>query len=109
MDGADAQGSQKEQSADGAQGGADTKGALGADDAQGTPERAFSRGFLDTVRPIVTSHGVRIQVSALKMVEQAMNDHMIHLFRDAQLIASHAKRVTIQLKDIQLARRMHGL
>ena len=33
---------------------------------------------------------------------------MVHLMEDANLCAMHAKRVTIQVKDIQLARRIRG-
>ncbi|KNZ50004.1 histone H3 [Puccinia sorghi] len=34
--------------------------------------------------------------------------HFIRLFEDTNLAAIHAKRVTIQPKDIQLARRLRG-
>ena len=32
----------------------------------------------------------------------------VHLFEDSNLEAIHAKRVTIQAKDIQIARRIRG-
>jgi histone H3/H4 len=34
--------------------------------------------------------------------------YIVRLFSDANLCAIHAKRVTIQPKDIQLARRIRG-
>lgn len=33
---------------------------------------------------------------------------LVHLFEDANLCAIHAKRVTIMIKDMQLARRIRG-
>ena len=35
--------------------------------------------------------------------------YMVHLFEDSNLCAIHAKRVTIMVKDIQLARRIRGV
>ena len=35
--------------------------------------------------------------------------YMVHLFEDAYLCSIHAKRVTLFVKDIQLARRIRGL
>ena len=40
---------------------------------------------------------------------QAAEAYLIHLFEDANLLAIHAKRVTIMPKDIQLARRIRGV
>ena len=34
--------------------------------------------------------------------------YMVHLFEDANLCAIHAKRVTLMVKDVQLARRIRG-
>ena len=34
--------------------------------------------------------------------------YLVHLFEDSNLEAIHAKRVTIQAKDIQIARRIRG-
>ena len=34
--------------------------------------------------------------------------HLVGLFEDAQLCALHANRVTVTVKDMQLARRLRG-
>jgi len=39
---------------------------------------------------------------------QAAEAYLVYLFEDANLCAIHAKRVTLQPKDIQLARRIRG-
>ena len=38
----------------------------------------------------------------------ASKDYLVQLFEDSNLCTIHAKRVTIMLKDIQLARRIWG-
>ncbi len=49
------------------------------------------------------------QVDALMALQEAAEAYLVHLFEDTNLCAIHAKRVTIQVKDIQLARRIRGL
>ena len=39
---------------------------------------------------------------------EAAEAYLVHLFEDSNLCAIHAKRVTIMVKDIQLARRIRG-
>jgi histone H3/H4 len=39
-------------------------------------------------------------------LQEAAEAHLVTLFEDTNLAAVHAKRVTIQLKDLALARRM---
>ena len=39
-----------------------------------------------------------------KALHEAAKPYLVHLFEDCNLCAIHAKRVTIMLKDIQLAR-----
>ncbi|KAF8248865.1 histone-fold-containing protein [Wilcoxina mikolae CBS 423.85] len=50
----------------------------------------------------------RFQSTALAALQEAAEAYMVHLFEDANLLAIHAKRVTIMQKDIQLARRIRG-
>lgn len=50
----------------------------------------------------------RWQAEALLALQEACEFYMVHLFEDANLCAIHAKRVTIMVKDIQLARRIRG-
>jgi len=51
---------------------------------------------------------LRWQAEALLALQEAAEAYLVHLFEDANLCAIHAKRVTIQQKDIQLARRIRG-
>ena len=41
-------------------------------------------------------------------LQEACEYYLVHLFEDSNLCAIHAKRVTIMVKDIQLARRIRG-
>ena len=41
-------------------------------------------------------------------LQEASEAYLVSLFEDTNLAAIHAKRVTIQPKDIQLARRLRG-
>merc|ERR1719272_512775 len=50
----------------------------------------------------------RWQAEALLALQEACEFYMVHLFEDSNLCAIHAKRVTIMVKDIQLARRIRG-
>ena len=51
----------------------------------------------------------RWQAEALMALQEACEHYLVHLFEDANLCAIHAKRVTIMVKDIQLARRIRGV
>mmetsp|Transcript_20041 Transcript_20041/g.40856 ORF Transcript_20041/g.40856 Transcript_20041/m.40856 type:complete len:150 (+) Transcript_20041:45-494(+) len=51
----------------------------------------------------------RWQAEALLALQEAAEYYMVHLFEDSNLCAIHAKRVTIMVKDIQLARRIRGV
>lgn len=51
---------------------------------------------------------VRFQSSALMALQEASEAYLVGLFEDTNLAAIHAKRVTIQPKDIQFARRIRG-
>lgn len=48
------------------------------------------------------------QPAALEALQEAAEMYLVHLFEDSNLCAIHAKRVTLQPKDIQLARRIRG-
>mmetsp|Transcript_19590 Transcript_19590/g.32671 ORF Transcript_19590/g.32671 Transcript_19590/m.32671 type:complete len:148 (+) Transcript_19590:100-543(+) len=50
----------------------------------------------------------RWQAEALMALQEACEHYLVHLFEDSNLCAIHAKRVTIMVKDIQLARRIRG-
>lgn len=51
---------------------------------------------------------LRWQSTAIQALQEASEAYLIHLFEDSNLLAIHAKRVTIMQKDIQLARRIRG-
>ncbi|KAH9872868.1 histone H3-like centromeric protein hH3v [Plenodomus biglobosus] len=48
------------------------------------------------------------QSQAIGALQEATEAFLVNLFHDANLCAIHAKRVTIQQKDIQLARRLRA-
>ena len=50
----------------------------------------------------------RWSVGAVDALHEASEDYLITLLEDANLLAIHAKHVTLQPRDIQLARRMRG-
>jgi len=51
---------------------------------------------------------LRFQSSAIMVLQEAAEAHLVGLFQDTNLCAIHAKRITIMPKDIQLARRIRG-
>ena len=51
---------------------------------------------------------LRFQSTALEALQEAAESYLVSLFADTNLCAIHAKRVTIQSKDMQLARRLRG-
>ena len=66
--------------------------------------------FQRLVREIagVFKNDVRFQSTAILALQEATEAYMVGLFEDANHCALHAKRVTIQPKDLQLARRIRG-
>ena len=51
---------------------------------------------------------VRFQSAAILALQEAAEAYLVGLFEDTNLAAIHAKRVTIQPKDMSLARRIRG-
>ncbi|KAJ7817120.1 histone H3.2-like protein [Mycena olivaceomarginata] len=51
---------------------------------------------------------VRFQSSALTALQEAAEAYLVSLFEDTNLAAIHAKRITVQRKDLALARRALG-
>ena len=47
-------------------------------------------------------------VGAVDALHEASEDYLITLLEDANLLAIHARRVTLKPRDIQLARRIRG-
>ena len=50
----------------------------------------------------------RSTVGAVDALHEASEDYLITLLEDANLLAIHARCVTLQPRDIQLARRIQG-
>lgn len=66
--------------------------------------REVAQNYID-----VSNHVVfRWQSIALQALQEAAEAYLVSLFEDTNLLALHAKRVTIMQKDIQLARRIRG-
>lgn len=51
---------------------------------------------------------MRFRSSAIAALQEGAEAYLVSLFEDTNLAAIHAKRVTIQPKDLALARRLHG-
>ena len=66
--------------------------------------------FQRLVQEIVTGFkpDFRVTPAMVMALQEAAEAYLVHLFDDANLCAIHAKHVTIQPKDIQLARRIRG-
>mmetsp|Transcript_11716 Transcript_11716/g.28874 ORF Transcript_11716/g.28874 Transcript_11716/m.28874 type:complete len:141 (+) Transcript_11716:281-703(+) len=70
--------------------------------------------FARLVREIAQNHAqggymYRWQHTALLALQEAAEDYLVHLFEDSNLCAIHAKRVTIMVRDLRLARRIRGV
>ena len=52
--------------------------------------------------------GMRFQSTCILALQEASEGYLVGLFEDTNLCAMHAKRVTIMLKDMMLARRLRG-
>ena len=51
---------------------------------------------------------MRVQRAAMDALQEAAEYYIINLFDDENLCALHAKRMTLQPKDLQLALRIRG-
>ena len=52
---------------------------------------------------------LRFQSAAIGALQEASESYLVGWFEDVNLLAIHAKRVTIQPKDLRLAMRIRGL
>ncbi|VDI76931.1 uncharacterized protein [Mytilus edulis] len=67
--------------------------------------------FSRVVREIamaISHEPLRWNAMAICALQEAAEAFIVHLFEDANMCAIHAKRVTIQVKDVWLARRIRG-
>ena len=58
--------------------------------------------------PGTPSVQVHFQLTALAALQEAAENYLVGLFEDVNLLAIHAKRVTVMPCDIQLALRIRG-
>ena len=58
--------------------------------------------------PGTPSVQVRFQSTALAALQEAAENYLVGLFEDVNLLAVHAKRVTVMPRDIRLALRIRG-
>ena len=58
--------------------------------------------------PGTPSIQVKFQSTALAAPQEAAENFLVGLFEDVNLLAVHAKRVTVMLHDIRLALRIRG-
>lgn len=75
---------------------------------KGTELLIRRRPFQRLVREVAQDYksDLRFQSAALEALQQAAEAYLVGLFEDTLLCAVHAKRVTIQPRDMQLARRL---
>lgn len=75
-------------------------------------KRPFQRFVREIANDEVSSsyapEGLRWRPDAVEALQEASESYVTHLFEDCNLNAIHAKRVTIMVKDMQLARRIRG-
>ena len=66
--------------------------------------------FQRLVRSISSAYDpdLRFQSQSLQALQEAAEAYIVSLFEDTNLCAIHAKRLTIQKKDMDLARRIRG-
>ena len=52
--------------------------------------------------------GYRVTPAMMMALQEAAEAYLMQLLEDSNLCAIHAKHITIQPKDMQLARQIHG-
>ena len=67
---------------------------------------AFARVVRETAQQF--KFDLRWQPLAVEALQEAAEAVLVRLFEDANLCAIHARRVTVQPRDMQLAKRIHG-
>jgi len=75
------------------------------------PKLPFQRLVREVTQDAISteSDGFRFQGSALEVLQAAAEQYLTEVFEQTNLLSIHAKRVTIQPKDVQLSKRMRHL
>lgn len=68
---------------------------------------AFHR-VLNDILEQVTQEQYKWSMEATEVLLHTAENYLIDLFEDSYFCTNHAKRITLQVKDIQLARRIRG-
>nr|XP_027198664.1 histone H3-like [Dermatophagoides pteronyssinus] len=72
------------------------------------PKQNFQRLIQSLTNDIYGNGRYRMQKSAIEAIQEASESYLINLLHDTNLLAIHAKRVTIMPKDLRLAIRIRG-
>lgn len=76
---------------------------------RGLPFKHWVRELANDVTNIVSHpQDYRWHIQAIMALQEAAEAYLVHLFEETQLNAIYAERVTITVKDMQLARRIRG-
>ncbi|XP_029141172.1 histone H3-like centromeric protein A [Protobothrops mucrosquamatus] len=73
------------------------------------PKLPFSRVVREICLEYTRGLDMMWQATALLALQEAAEAFLVHLMEDAYLCTTHAKRVTLHPRDIQLARRIRGI
>ncbi|OTF77485.1 hypothetical protein BLA29_007204 [Euroglyphus maynei] len=68
----------------------------------------FQRLIYQIINEMYGKNKYRFQTSAIQALQEASESYLTGLFDDTNLLAIHAKRVTIMPKDLYLAIRIRG-
>ena len=71
------------------------------------PKKPFQR-LVRKVTEDLDKSDMRFRAGALEALQAATEQYMVTMFEMSNLAAVHAKRVTVQPKDMKLARRIWG-
>lgn len=72
------------------------------------PKLPFQRLVREIASDYCSGDKVRFQTSAIAALHEAAEAYVVGLFEDAGLCSIHAKRITVQPKDLFLALRIRG-
>ena len=73
------------------------------------PTTTFTRVVREIAQDVCNSiEGIRFKADALAALQVAAEDYLTKLFEGSQLLAIHAKRVTLMPRDMQLYRFIRG-
>ena len=72
------------------------------------PKLPFSRVVRDIILGFSSNRDIRISVVAMNALHEASESYMVHFFEDLNMLAMHAKRVTVMIRDFELQKRLRA-